>query len=198
MQVTVSLFLAIVLAVLYSCVEDRRISPINEKLSGSLSSATKDFVSSEEAKKKVDIKKLVIPRECSTFTLYLQENCQGTKASNSKCVRANEYNETCKQMFGSCGIKQTNQNQSQRIVNIPLSITSIPQDSIEMKFLSSVSNSCDKMSLTLVMCNTQSYYEECSSCQSRLELFDSCAENPDDPSCAPLAEYLNECPQPCN
>jgi len=178
------------------CVEDRRVTKGVSNLTGS--STRSSFISPDEASKKVDQEKLGIPRECTTFALYIQENCLGEKATDGKCVRANEYHETCKSMFGSCETKNNMIVKKNQNIFLPVTVSTNPQDSIEMKFLSSVTNACDKMSLTLVMCNTLSHYEECGGCQARLELFETCGDNMEDPRCAPLSDYFNNCNQPCN
>jgi len=178
-------------------VEDRRISK-NGATSLLGGASSNSYLSPDDAAKKIDIDQLGIPRECSTFALYLQENCKGTRSSDAKCLRTNEYYETCKDMFGSCGSKHYARAQLVRNTNESLSITNDPQDSVEMNFLNSVTSMCDKMSLALVMCNTQSHFDECSGCQARLDLLTSCSENIEDPKCAQLTKYFNECPQPCD
>lgn len=224
------LLLCLIVMSLPSCLQpgnlsERSVAGTVTKQSGGTTGENDTFVPPQEAEKKLadEINSGEFPRQCSSFALYLKENCQGGSASE-KCQRTQEYFDTCKGLYGNCSQKivvnrtaYTSQgNVSDSSLSRALFKTSstvgvggsrgggtgaegVPDFSLEMSFLSGVTDLCDRNALMLSMCNTRSHYEECSGCEKILPTYTYCDDvaHRGEEQCAPYATYYSQCQLPC-
>lgn len=175
-------------------------STTTTKSGGGLTGGQDSFVPPQEAEKKLadEINSGEFPKQCSTFALYLKENCQDN-ASSDKCQRTQEYFDTCKGLYGDCTQKIVIDRTPPSDGGGSTGTVDNPQFQLEMQFLQSVSDICSRNSLMLSMCNTRSHYEECSGCETMLPTFNYCDDSShrNEQRCQPLASYYSQCQLPC-
>ena len=194
---------------LVSCIPDGQVGNTTTN-STSNQSTNSDYLTPEQAQKKLGGISSNDPRQCASFILFAKENCvTDAQKVEQKCVRTQEYIDTCKELYGQCPqkhaistVKSLAANNDSVLPKNSFKVTrggtlTSGEFSLEMGFLSGVDNMCDRSALMLTMCNTRTHYEECSGCRDQLSLYEICDQNPSAPGCEKLAAYYNECQLPC-